>query len=73
MCSDKLERAKKLTDLLSDENSRWHGEITVLEERTTEIEGNAALAAGMLSYAGPFTSEYRKLMEETLIKELIRL
>jgi len=27
LCSDKLERAKKLTDLLSDENLRWHREI----------------------------------------------
>ena len=30
LCSDKLERAKKLTDLLSDENLRWHREIKLL-------------------------------------------
>lgn len=68
LCSDKLERAKKLTDLLSEENNRWNQEIKTLEERTLELEGNSALAAAMLSYAGPFNSSFRKEMESVFYK-----
>jgi len=41
-----------------------------LENRSKLLPGNTVIAAGMVSYAGPFTSEYRLELEAEWIKEL---
>ena len=60
----KLSRAERLTDLLADEKDRWGEEIEKLKAEKTLIPGNCVTSAGMVAYAGPFTSEYRDEMEE---------
>lgn len=72
-CSERLSRAKKLTTLLSEENTRWTEDIKELQASAYLIEGNSLLASAMLSYAGPFNSKYRKLLENELRDKLIEL
>jgi len=55
-CEIKLERAKKLTSGLSDEKERWAIEVERLESQQVYIPGNSILSAGMIAYAGAFTS-----------------
>jgi dynein heavy chain len=71
--TQKLERAKKLTDLLADENKRWGEEIERLRDAGRLIEGNAALAAVMVNYAGPFTMQFRAQIERRLVTLLTEL
>jgi dynein heavy chain len=56
----KLARAIKLVDGLKNEKTRWAHDINILKENGTYIIGDSVVAAGMVAYAGPFTSEYRK-------------
>jgi len=51
-----LERAIKLVAGLSEEKERWGHEIKVMESNFELITANCIIAAGMISYAGPFTS-----------------
>ena len=62
-CNVKLERAKKLTSLLDDENRRWMSEIVRLQEDTLFIEGDAAFGGAMLTFAGPFPTAFREQMQ----------
>lgn len=70
VCAEKLFRAKKLTDLLSDENERWSQDILSLRNLSSEIEGNAALSSSMISYVGAFTNDFRGEIEQSLLGQL---
>lgn len=70
VCAEKLFRAKKLTDLLSDENERWSQDILSLRNLSSEIEGNAALSSSMISYVGAFTNDFRGEIEQSLLDQL---
>jgi len=63
-CELKLERAQKLTEGLSEEKIRWANDIKTLETRMTLLPGDSIISAGMISYAGAFTSNYRESMEK---------
>lgn len=52
----KLERAKKLTSGLSDEKERWAIEVERLVTKEVYVPGNSIVSAGMIAYAGAFTS-----------------
>ena len=54
-----MERASKLTEGLSDEKTRWGEDIIKLEAKALFVPAHSIIAAGMVAYAGPFTSEYR--------------
>lgn len=60
----KLERANILTSSLASEQTRWTASVKSMEADKDLIPGNAIIAAGMISYSGPFTPEYRAQMEE---------
>ena len=55
-----LERAGKLVVGLADEAKRWDATVKVLEVDLVNLVGNIILAAGYISYVGPFTSKYRE-------------
>lgn len=55
----KLERANKLTSLLGNEKTRWRSDIQKFKDERELIAGNSVLSAGMVAYAGPFTSDFR--------------
>ncbi len=48
---------------LSDEKERWSKDIEKLIANGENIVGNSLVSAGMVAYAGAFTSEYRKDLE----------
>ncbi|XP_011310250.1 dynein heavy chain 10, axonemal [Fopius arisanus] len=64
--TDILERrllaADKLIGGLSSENVRWKEELENLQAELELIIGNSLLSAGFLSYAGPFSYEFRNQM-----------
>jgi dynein heavy chain, axonemal len=54
-----LGRAEKLVVGLADEAQRWRETVKVLEVDLVNLVGNILLAAGYISYVGPFTAQYR--------------
>lgn len=58
-CEVKLDRAIKLTGGLSGEKIRWFNDIEEFKKKENLIPGNSVIGAGMVAYAGPFTSNYR--------------
>ncbi|CAJ1432851.1 unnamed protein product [Effrenium voratum] len=70
VCEIKLERAHKLIGGLGGEKARWGDNVVKLTEQLQLLPGDCIIAAGMVSYAGPFTSEYRANFEHEWLKEL---
>lgn len=72
-CQLKLDRAQKLTEGLSDEKVRWSNDIEMLSKSFDYLPGDSLIGAGMVSYSGCFTANFRNDMETewiTLLKEL---
>jgi dynein heavy chain len=69
-CQVKLERAQKLTDGLSEEKERWAHDIEKLNEKANLVPAHSIIAAGMISYSGPFTSQYRQKLEQSWVSGL---
>jgi dynein heavy chain len=65
MCGIKLENANKLIGGLGGEKERWSGTVEELQARAELVPGDSLLCAGMVSYAGPYTTDYRMRFEET--------
>lgn len=63
-CETKLERAKKLTDGLSEEAIRWAEDIKALNKKANLVPAHSVIAAAMVAYSGPFTSTFRTSMEQ---------
>ena len=55
----KLDRAQKLVGGLGGERARWDSSASSLEARTQQLIGDCAICAAFLSYCGPFNTEYR--------------
>ena len=62
-CNKKLERAGKLISGLQGEKIRWTNTVKQYEDEYGLLVGNCLVAAGMVAYAGPFTSKYRTQLE----------
>ena len=60
-----LGRAEKLVLGLASESERWKVKVKVLEVDLINLVGNMVLAAGYISYVGPFTSKYRMALMNT--------
>merc|ERR1719159_1380305 len=58
-CQLKLVRADKLIGGLGGEKARWSQTVIDLRDNAGNLPGDCIVAAGMVSYCGPFTSEYR--------------
>eukprot|EP00761_Pharyngomonas_kirbyi_P008673 gb/GECH01008685.1/.p1 GENE.gb/GECH01008685.1/~~gb/GECH01008685.1/.p1 ORF type:complete len:4033 (+),score=845.30 gb/GECH01008685.1/:1-12099(+) len=56
----RLDRARQLTSALADETVRWDKSVTELDSKFPDIAGNAFLSASIVSYLGPFSSNYRE-------------
>ena len=57
-----LGRAETLVVGLADEAKRWSETVKVLQVDEINLVGNMILAAGYVSYVGPFTSKYRNIL-----------
>ena len=64
-CNKKLDRAGKLINGLEGEKVRWTETVKQYGQDYKLLPGNCLLAAGMVSYAGPFTSAYRTTLEDS--------
>jgi dynein heavy chain len=62
-CEVKKDRAEKLTGGLKDEKVRWTEDIKKLSAQLDLLAGDSLVSAGMVSYAGPFTSKFRNELE----------
>ncbi len=70
----KLDRAAKLVEGLAGERDRWELGIVKLEAETVNLPGDCVLATAFLSYAGPFSGEYRdELIQRSWLPEIKRL
>jgi dynein heavy chain len=63
-----LVRAEKLVVGLADEAARWKDTVKVLEVDLVNLVGNIILAAGYISYVGPFTQKYRDKLLKNWMK-----
>jgi len=68
MCTIKLANATKLIEGLGGEKDRWAETVGKLGAEYELLPGDSLIAAGMVSYAGPFTGEYRGDFEKLWIK-----
>lgn len=53
---------------LADEAKRWEQTVKVLEVDLVNLVGNILLAAGYISYVGPFTAKYRERLLKSWMK-----
>jgi len=72
-CGKKLIRAEKMISGLEGEKVRWTDTVKTLGEKQTLLVGDCLIAAGMVSYAGPFTAQYRLELEEQWRENILRL
>jgi dynein heavy chain, axonemal len=63
-CKKKLERAEKLITGLEGEKIRWIETVKQLGATKDCLVGDCLIAAGMVSYSGPFTMDYRHELEK---------
>mmetsp|Transcript_18662 Transcript_18662/g.41434 ORF Transcript_18662/g.41434 Transcript_18662/m.41434 type:complete len:1758 (-) Transcript_18662:2744-8017(-) len=70
-CEVKLLNAEKLLGGLGGEKSRWTDTVASLAANYDLIPGDCVVAASMVSYAGPFTSEYRVMLETKWVDKLV--
>ena len=62
-CGLKLVRAEKMISGLEGEKVRWTETVEKLTVQAGFLTGDCLIAAGMVSYAGPFISRYRESLE----------
>lgn len=55
-----LVRADKLVNGLAAESLRWKDQEASLSIELVNLVGNIMIAAGYISYVGPFTANFRK-------------
>jgi dynein heavy chain, axonemal len=72
-CNKKLVRAEKMIGGLEGEKVRWTDTVKTLGEKSSLLVGDCLVAAGMVSYAGPFTASYRLELEEEWRAHIKRL
>jgi dynein heavy chain len=72
-CNKKLVRAEKMIGGLEGEKVRWTDTVKNLGEKISLLIGDCLIAAGMISYAGPFTASYRSELEDEWRNALKRL
>ncbi|XP_053075250.1 dynein axonemal heavy chain 1 isoform X4 [Acinonyx jubatus] len=71
-CEQRLGRADKLINGLSDEKVRWQETVENLEHTLDNISGDVLLAAGFVAYLGPFTGQYRTVLYDNWVKQLTK-
>ena len=67
----RIERSKQLTNGLEGESIRWNSQIKIIDEQAKFIIGESFIAAAIINYFGPFSSNNRKIIFEK-IKSMLR-
>ena len=71
-CTAKLDRAQKLIGGLGGERDRWSLASDRLGGDIKNVVGDVLIASGVISYMGPFTSDFRERIVRTWIDESCR-
>ncbi|XP_045153350.1 dynein axonemal heavy chain 1 [Echinops telfairi] len=69
-CEQRLGRADKLINGLSDEKVRWQETVERLGYTLDNISGDVLVAAGFVAYLGAFTGQYRSALYDHWIRQL---
>ncbi|XP_057625591.1 dynein axonemal heavy chain 1 [Chionomys nivalis] len=69
-CEQRLGRADKLINGLSDEKVRWQETVENLVNMLDNISGDVLVAAGFVAYLGPFTGQYRTSLYDQWVRQL---
>ncbi|GAB6032148.1 hypothetical protein CHUAL_010802 [Chamberlinius hualienensis] len=64
LCTVKLGRARHLIDGLAEERNRWNNEVALIDETLKKLVGDTLLAAGVVTYLGPFKIIQRRSVVE---------
>ena len=73
LCSGRLGRAEVLLGGLGGEKKRWKETVANLSVAYTNVAGDALISSGTIAYLGAFTPEYRKVLVDKFLEELVRL
>ncbi|CDI77652.1 hypothetical protein EPH_0029460 [Eimeria praecox] len=66
----RMEQANRLINGLAGEKARWTEDSNTFAERRKRLVGDILVAAGFVSYCGPFNAEYRELLrKEIMLKD----
>eukprot|EP01119_Soliformovum_irregulare_P017771 TRINITY_DN5330_c1_g1_i1.p1 TRINITY_DN5330_c1_g1~~TRINITY_DN5330_c1_g1_i1.p1 ORF type:complete len:2639 (+),score=886.96 TRINITY_DN5330_c1_g1_i1:107-7918(+) len=69
----KIRRAEQVLQGLNDEHVRWQEETVVLTTDSDNILGNMAILSGYISYLGPFTLNFRKIILSRWLRRCLQL
>ncbi|XP_078270493.1 dynein axonemal heavy chain 1 [Rhinoraja longicauda] len=72
-CEQRLIRADKLINGLSDEKIRWQETVQNLNNMIINVAGDVLISGGFVAYLGPFTGEYRAAMNDEWLQKLLAL
>ena len=72
-CRARLDRAQKLIGGLGGERVRWGESVKSLTVAYNDIDGDTLVSAGVISYASPFTPDYRKQIVKDWQEQLVSL
>ncbi|OWK02778.1 hypothetical protein Celaphus_00010474, partial [Cervus elaphus hippelaphus] len=61
----------QLINGLSDERVRWQETVENLEHMLDSLFGDVLVAAGFVAYLGPFTGQYRTVLYDSWVKQLM--
>ena len=67
----KLELANRLINALGSEKVRWSAGIQRIRAERDLLIGDCLLASSFISYIGPFTKQYRRMLIDTTLKPLV--
>lgn len=73
LCSKKLQRAEDLIGGLGGEKTRWSEIAQELGETYFKLTGDVLIAAGVVAYLGPFTSQFRSEQVGRWVKQCAKL
>jgi dynein heavy chain len=68
----RLTRAQQLLEGLGGESERWERTAAELEASRGSVDGDMLVAAGCISYLGPFTAEYRTRLRRRWLADVER-
>ncbi|KAI8438606.1 hypothetical protein MSG28_011048 [Choristoneura fumiferana] len=71
-CQQKMDAATALINGLSGERVRWTEQSALFKSEIERLVGDILLLTGFLSYSGPFNQEFRSLLVQTWLNELLR-
>nr|XP_026487863.1 dynein heavy chain 8, axonemal-like [Vanessa tameamea] len=71
-CQQKMDAATALINGLSGERIRWTEQSALFKSEIERLVGDILLLTGFLSYTGPFNQEFRILLIQNWLHELLR-